>query len=189
MDGDLSQDDNGNFSVELNGRDYPIASVRFAVLTKKGYFGLNGYSEAAQADSISVDVGDVEVMIDAPSAESIGKRFVNKSYDSTQREEIADLFKLLNHVDNPPDKVYGSLQDSRDFKADMLEIKTKGEISGSCSFCNEKTYDSCTICGKNLCTKHDISAGRDRPPIRFGYCEDCLYYLNLIETVRDSNSK
>lgn len=186
LDGSFSTNENGDRLIELSGKNFRIDQAAFMVVKKNGYYSQSkGATEKHLPDSIPIDIGDVIVRIDAPTAEKIGMRYAVFVYAADKRAVIADLFKFIQDIQNPPQRVFGSIQDSKDFKEDILEIETKEKATGTCTYCKDKAIDSCTICRRGLCRKHDILAGWDHLTLRLGYCEDCLYYLNLIEVNGD----
>lgn len=172
----------GNVFMIHGGRDYLIERASFQVARKRFCFNPDGsMTEQCKPGAFPVEIGDIIIITEAPAAEKIGKKNTVMIYSRYERNEIAAAFLVFNRVTDPPRKVIGSMQDGRDFGENAIEI-TLEKVDGSCTYCKEKAIDTCSICEKKLCTKHDIAAISTFPWYSLGYCEDCLYYLNLIET-------
>lgn len=172
----------GVFCVYYDGKPYPVESYKNNIIMEKVYLTaeLELTKKPVPGYIAELEKGSVVFTFYAPSATSIGKQMTRQAFKVEFREEIATLFALINRDKHIPVQVYGASIDLSDEKVPMINIELEGKTSGKCGFCEELAVDGCTICERPLCKNHDILAGVEFPPVVLGYCEDCLYILNLL---------
>ena len=187
--------DNNRLCVEYGNKHYPIEAVEVYIFLEPAYITeRKGVSQMVVTTKltpddkvkVNIDKGDVQLTYHVPSARSIGKAYDIQILPGVTREDREELAKLYSYIMKDsvlPVEVLGSVADMKDGKIPLIEVKTRGSYkeSDKCDYCDEKAIDSCTLCGKDLCYQHDIIC-KPNPliPITLGYCEDCLYLLNLV---------
>ena len=174
---------------------YPVRTFSIELYSKTAYLvnkdgGLAITSHVDPYDRLlfTIDAGDAFITIYSPDARSIGKQYLMFTIGNENRDILADFYRFIHSMDGSviPTHVVGSITDLSEQNLAMHMTAIGKPVHGTCGYCNSPAFDTCSICETKLCRSHAIAAGDERVPmLLLGYCEDCLYYLNLIDNRKE----
>ena len=194
MENDLVYN-NDQLCIEYGGKDYPIETVEVRIcleatylVERKGIENTVFTAKPGPDDKTMTTLvrGDVLFIVHVPSAESMDRAYtlmVMGTATERERRTLADLYRFIRRGNPFPISVVSSAVDVKDARMPLFTVTMgqKYKPSGRCDYCEERAMDSCTLCGKDLCNHHDILCKADPVlPALLGYCEDCLFLLNMV---------
>ena len=191
MDHDFMYYDNGQLCMEYVGKHYPVAAVQISIWATRIYLVQRAekmvYTKTTEKDDKII--GDMErgsmlFVIDVPELKPMGKHYSLQFFSANQRKDAREFFTFLHRDDADliPLEIIGSVRDIQDHHIVNLLPLTLDKVSGKCYSCQKNAIDTCSICDRRLCADHDI-IGKLPPVMALGYCEDCLYVLDLLKYV------
>lgn len=170
---------------------YPVRSFKVELYSKTAYLvnrngglAITSYVDPYDRFLFTIEAGDAFITIDSPDARAIGKQYLIFTIGNENRDILSDFYRFIHSMDGSriPTHVIGSITDVSDQNLAMHMTAIGKPVHGTCGYCNSPAFDTCSICETKLCRSHDIAAEDERfPMLLLGYCEDCLYCLNLID--------
>ena len=170
---------------------YPVRSSKVEqylkpmyLVNRNGVLAITSHVDPYDRLLFTLEAGDAFITIDSPGARAIGKQYLMFTIGNENRDMLADFYRFIHSMDGSriPTRVIGSITDLSDQNLAIHMTAIGKPVQGTCGYCNSPAFDTCSICETKLCRSHDIAAEDGNFPMPLlGYCEDCLYCLNLID--------